>query len=103
MTKRDKNGTRTDTGNDIQGDAPSGSNADPYGDDQGTRVGHPSTPHRDNAGDKTDGKSGGKSGGSTAGTADESTEAAVAEERKKVHKPGYGGEGGEPRTSSDQR
>lgn len=109
------------TDRNIQGDAPSKGDGDPYGDDQGTRVGHPSTPHRDNTRDS--GEPSDKSGarGEQGGATGAGNEAAVGihgtndggsgvrpgseplEERKNEHKSGYGGEAGEPRTSSDQR
>lgn len=113
MTKRDT----SDTGNDIRGDARSGNDADPYGDDQGTRVGKPSTPDRDNV--EPSGKKGarGEQGGATGagneaaagihGTNDGGSGkrpgSEPLDERKNEHKSGYGGEGGSPRTSSDQR
>ena len=90
---------------------------DPFGDDQGTRVGRPSTPQRDNvepsgkAGPKAEqGKSTGAGNEAAAGihatNKGGSTVRPVSEpleERDAEHKSGYGGEGGEPRTSSDQR
>lgn len=105
------------TKSNIQGDAPSGSDPDPYGDDQGTRVGHPSTPHRDNV--EPSGKSGARGEQGKATGAGNEAAAGIhgtnnggagvrpgsepLEERKNEHKSGYGGEGGAPRTSSDQR
>lgn len=105
------------TKDDLQGDAPTGSDRDPYGDDQGTRVGHPGTPHRDNA--EPSGKAGarGEQGKSTGagneaaagihgandGGAGSRPGSEPLEERTTEHKSGYGGEGGAPRTSSDQR
>jgi len=83
------------TKRNMQGDAPSGSDADPYGDDQGTRVGKPSTPNRDNAE-----PSGTNKGGAGPGTEPIDEQKNV---HKNEHKSGYGGEGGAPRTSSDQR
>jgi len=121
MTKRDMNGTGSRTGNDIQGDAPSGSNADPYGDDQGTRVGKPSTPDRDNTRDNAEPSRKSGTRGEQGGATGAGNEAAAGihgkndggnakrpgseplDERKNEHKSGYGGEGGAPRTSSDQR
>lgn len=100
----------------MQGDAPSGSDPDPYGDDQGTRVGRPSTPHRDNMESGKKGARGeqAKATGAGNGAAEGIHDANAGgsgtrpgseplKERDAVHKPGYGGEGGKPRTSSDQR
>lgn len=109
------------TDRSIQGDAPSKGDPDPYGDDQGTRVGRPSTPHRDN--DRDDAESSGNSGargehGMTTGAGKEAAAgihgandggsgsrpgSEPLDDRETEHKPGYGGEGGAPRTSSDQR
>jgi len=90
---------------------------DPFGDDQGTRVGRPSTPQRDNV--EPSGKAGPKGEqGKATGAGSEAAAGIHAtnqggsavrpgseplEERKDEHKSGYGGEGGAPRTSSDQR
>lgn len=110
------------TRRNLQGDAPSGSDPDPYGDDQGTRVGHPSTPHRDNV--APSGKTGASGEQETASGADSGADGGGSGARpgsarldehqnehqdqhenqhRNEHKPGYGGEGGAPRTSSDQR
>lgn len=102
---------------DGSNDRTNESRNDPFGDDQGTRVGHPSTPHRDNV--EPSGKAGpkGEQGKST-GAGNEAAAGIHAtneggsavrpgseplENRENEHKSGYGGEGGEPRTSSDQR
>lgn len=105
------------TDSNIQGDAPSKGDPDPYGDDQGTRVGRPSTPDRDNV--DPSGKSGarGEQGKSTgagneaaagihgtnAGGSGSRPGSEPLDERETEHKSGYGGEAGKPRTSSDQR
>lgn len=101
----------------IEGDMPSRGDRDPYGDDQGTRVGHPSTPHRDNAepsgkagprGEENDATGAGNEAaagihGKNDGGSGQRPGSEPLEDRKDEHKPGYGGEGGAPRTSSDQR
>ncbi|HEV2641409.1 MAG TPA: hypothetical protein VGT98_01820 [Candidatus Elarobacter sp.] len=85
----------------------------PYGDDAGTRVGRPDTPKRDNADD--DGKSGTGAGSEAArgiqrGIHEQNRKGSgkkpgsePLQERETEHESGYGGEGGTPRTSSDQR
>lgn len=85
----------------------------PFGDDGGDRVGRPDTPKRDNVGDGDGDKTTGagteavrgivnknKKGSTTPSTTKPGSE--PLEERGNEHKSGYGGEGGQPRTSSDQ-
>lgn len=114
MTNRD------DTNRDLEkvrGDAASRGDRDPYGDDQGTKVGHPSTPDRDNAepsgkkgprGEENDATGAGNEAavgihGTNSGGSGKRPGSEPLDERKNEHKSGYGGEGGAPRTSSDQR
>lgn len=90
-------------------------NDDPYGDDQGTRVGHPDRPERHDAGSVRD--RGDRSGdaadpgdmasGNEAARGIESDNAGGSatrpgseplRNREQEHEPGYGGKGGTPRT-----
>ena len=82
----------------------------PFGDDQGTRVGRPDTPKRDNDADDS-GNEGTSAGNEAArGIHEQNRKGSPSrpgseplEERETEHKSGYGGEGGQPRPSSDQR
>lgn len=114
MTKHDQNDPEMAK---VRGDAPSRSDRDPYGDDQGTKVGRPSTPDRDNVepsgkkgprGEENEATGAGNEAaagihGTNAGGSGTRPGSEPLEERKNEHKSGYGGEGGAPRTSSDQR
>lgn len=85
------------------------STKNPYGDDAGTRVGRPSTPDRKNrigAGaeaatgihsDQDD-----QADGTTDGTR-ERPGSEPLEHRDREHDPGYGGKGGAPKSSSEER
>ncbi len=84
----------------------------PFGDGGGARVGRPDTPKRDNVSDENGGTTTG-SGAEAARGIHETNKKGSAEpnsrpgsepldDRDAQHKPGYGGEGGKPRTSSDQ-
>jgi hypothetical protein len=81
MTDREQQGNRRPDGG--------------LGDDQGTRIGapDPGTP-RDERGDRKKGP---------LGTGSEPLGGAAETDRTHEHKSGYGGEKGEPRTSSDTR
>ena len=83
-----------------------------YGDEQGTRVGKPKENNRERTGPSRppakeglegsipgSGKTRGKGGTTGAGTEAE----AEPVERTREHVSGYGGAGGTPKTSSDQR
>jgi hypothetical protein len=82
----------------------------PFGDDQGTRVGRPDTPKRDNDADDS-GQTGTGAGNEAARGIHERNRKGSPQrpgseplrDRDSEHEPGYGGEGGSPRTSSDQR
>ncbi len=86
---------------------------DPFGDDAGTRVGHPDTPKRDNVSDENGGITTGSGAEAARGIHEVNKKGSTGsnpkpgseplDERENEHKPGYGGEGGKPRTSSDQR
>lgn len=79
----------------------------PYGDDQGTRVGRPDTPKRDNVSDESGGTTTGAGAeaargiheanekGSTDSNARPGSE--PLDDRKNEHEPSYGGKMGEPR------
>lgn len=93
----------------------------PYGDDAGTRVGKPDTPKRDNVSGQDDQDGGDGSSTNSGNEAARGIHSSGAkkpgesakpgsrpgseplEERDNDHTSGYGGEGGAPRTSSDQR
>ena len=83
-----------------------------YGDDQGTRVGKPKESDREHTGPSTRPVKEGLEGSihdsdesqSKGGTSGAGTEAkAEPVERTRQHVSGYGGAGGTPKTSSDQR
>lgn len=84
----------------------------PYGDDAGTRVGHPSEPKRAN---KSSSKESTKGAGKSMGSGQEGMRGAAKHQApgksgeeprvasKDQHVSGYGSEKGKPKRSSDQR
>ena len=81
----------------------------PYGDDAGTRVGHPDAPQR--ASKQGDGDEGGTEAGNEAargihernkGGGDRPGSEPL-KDRGTEHESGYGGKGGDPKQSSDKR
>ncbi len=86
-------------------------NDNPFGDNAGTRVGRPATPQRDNEHDN-------QADGTTTGAGQEAARSTQRTDNKSnngrpgsepIHdrstpaKSGYGGEGGAPRKSADQK